>query len=197
MVRRAVLDEVGLFDETLPLAIDYDLWLRIAPRYRFDYVDEPLVCYRTGHANLSCQTERRLAAVTGIMRRFLDECGGRGMLAPAIIRRAEAETCCHIGLACRRRSRWAALPWYIRSLFLSPDYGPAWKGLVSLPLPEALRRCLRRILGRPVDWSLRPPLRSLPPPGAVLNLPMPRGVSQVLELGLASRERQQPEVSDR
>ena len=32
MVRRAVLDDVGLFDERIPLAIDYDLWLRVARR---------------------------------------------------------------------------------------------------------------------------------------------------------------------
>ena len=52
VVRRGVLVEVGLFDENWPLAIDYDLWLRIAQRYPFDFVDEPLVKYRTGHASL-------------------------------------------------------------------------------------------------------------------------------------------------
>src|SRR5262249_50775349 len=33
VLRRAVFDEVGLFDEQLPLAIDYDLWLRVALRH--------------------------------------------------------------------------------------------------------------------------------------------------------------------
>src|SRR5262249_35109507 len=51
MVRRAVFDAVGLFDEGLALAIDYDLWLRAATRFHFDYVPEPLVKYRVGHAN--------------------------------------------------------------------------------------------------------------------------------------------------
>jgi glycosyltransferase involved in cell wall biosynthesis len=162
MVRRAALDGAGPFDEGLALAVDYELWLRVALRSRFDYVDEPLVEYRTGHANLSSRTEERLATVLGIMRRFLDEQGGREVLDPAAIRFAEAETCYHIGLARRPVSRVAALPWYLRALFLAPGYGPAWRGLLSLPLPEAARRLLRRALGRPVDWTVRRPVAEPP-----------------------------------
>jgi len=162
MVRRAVLDAVGLFDETLPLSVDYDLWLRVALRYRFDHVDEPLVEYRTGHANLSSRTEERLTTVLHIMRRFLDEQGGRAVLDPSAIRYAEAETCYHIGLARRPVSRLAALPWYLRALVLAPGYGPAWRGLLTLPLPEAARRLLRRALGRPVDWTVRRPIAEPP-----------------------------------
>ena len=167
VVRRSVLEESGAFDEGLALAIDYDLWLRVALRHRFDFVDEPLVEYRTGHASLSCRTEERLATVTRIMQRFLDDLGGRGMLDPTIIRRAQAETCYHIGLARRRSSRFAAVPWYLRALLLSPRYGLAWRGLASLPLPEAARRFLRRILGRPEDWSIRRPKSPQPLPAVV------------------------------
>ena len=42
----------------LTLAIDYDLWLRVARHFEFDYVDEPVVRYRTGHANLSSRISR-------------------------------------------------------------------------------------------------------------------------------------------
>jgi glycosyltransferase involved in cell wall biosynthesis len=166
MVRRAALDDAGPFDEGLALAVDYDLWLRVALRHRFDYVDEPLVEYRTGHANLSCRTAERYATALGIMRRFLDEHGGRGLLDPAAIRHAEAETCCHIGLARRSASRLAALRWYVRALARAPGYGPAWRGLLTLPLPEAARRLLRRALGRPVDWAVRRPLAELEEPAA-------------------------------
>jgi glycosyltransferase involved in cell wall biosynthesis len=161
MARRDILQEVGLFDEQLGLAIDYDLWLRMALRCRFDYVDAPLVKYRTGHPSLSSRTEERLLTVTQIMRRFLEEQGGRLALDPGVVRRAQAETCYHIGLARRNRSRWAALPWYLRALLLSPGYTPAWRGLAALPLPEPARRWLRRATGRPLDWSVR---RRLPAP---------------------------------
>jgi glycosyltransferase involved in cell wall biosynthesis len=46
MVRRAVLDEVGGFDESLSTSADWDLWRRIACRYEIDLVREPLVLYR-------------------------------------------------------------------------------------------------------------------------------------------------------
>jgi glycosyltransferase involved in cell wall biosynthesis len=162
MVRRDVLGEAGPFDEGLALAVDYDLWLRVALRHRFDYVDEPLVEYRTGHANLSSRTEERLATALRVMHRFLDELGGRAVLDPTAVRYAEAETCYHIGLARRPASRLAALPWYLRALALAPAYGPAWRGLLSLPLPESARRLLRRALGRPVDWSVRRPIEVAP-----------------------------------
>lgn len=38
-VRRSVLDEVGLFDESLASSEDLDLWLRIARRYACAYLD--------------------------------------------------------------------------------------------------------------------------------------------------------------
>jgi glycosyltransferase involved in cell wall biosynthesis len=156
VVRRTVLEEVGIFDTQLALAIDYDLWLRIAQRYPFDYVDEPLVKYRTGHASLSRRTEERLKTAARIMARFLNERGGRKNLSPAIVRRSQAETYYEIALAIRNRSRWAALPWYLRALWSMPSFGLAWQGLASLPLPETVRRGLRRALGRPADWAVRP-----------------------------------------
>jgi glycosyltransferase involved in cell wall biosynthesis len=160
VVRRDVFKEVGGFDTSLALAVDYDFWLRVATRYRFDYVNEPLVKYRTGHASLSRRTEERLFTVLGIMQRFLNRQSGCAALSPEVIRRAQAETYYHIALTQRARSRRAALPWYIRALARSPVYLPAWQGLASLPLPEAVRRCLRRVFGKPVDWSVRPPLAS-------------------------------------
>ena len=172
VVRRAVIDDVGPFDEGLPLAVDYDLWLRIARRYRFDYVDEPLVKYRTGHGNLSRRAEERLAVARRIMQRFLDEDGGRALLSPAEVRRAWAETYYHTALALRRRSRLRALPWTLRALAACPDYAPAWRGLASLPLPEFVRRRLRRALGRPADWAT---LRPLAPAGPNLTSCRPLG----------------------
>jgi glycosyltransferase involved in cell wall biosynthesis len=158
LVRRSALESVGPFDHSLPLAIDYDLWLRLACLYRFDYVDEPLMMYRTGHASLSSRLDERLATVARIMTRFLDERGGRSALSRQTVRRAFAEIYYHRGLLRRQRSRLAALPWYVRALATCPAFALAWCGLVSLPFPEALRRLARRLLGKPVDWSVRVPL---------------------------------------
>ena len=43
MLRASVLKKSGMFDENLPSYTDYDLWIRIARHYDFEYVDEPLV----------------------------------------------------------------------------------------------------------------------------------------------------------
>jgi len=51
LIHRSVLAEVGLFDETLPVCEDYDLWLRIAARYPVLYVDELLVTKYGGHSD--------------------------------------------------------------------------------------------------------------------------------------------------
>jgi glycosyltransferase involved in cell wall biosynthesis len=155
VVDRRVFERVGLFDEALPLAIDYAIWLRVATSFTFDYVDEPLVRYRTGHASLSQRSEERLRVAFDIMRRFLSVKEYRSQIDPDVVREATAETCYHIALASRGRSRLAALPWYVRCLALSPRYGLAWQGLASLPLPETARRLVRVSLGRPADWAVR------------------------------------------
>lgn len=50
MVRRQAVLDVGGFDEALPVAEDWDLWLRLAARWPFAAVNEPLMTYykRTG-----------------------------------------------------------------------------------------------------------------------------------------------------
>lgn len=49
MLKRSLLEEVGLFDEDLPACEDYDLWLRIACRYPVYLIKEPLVVKEGGH----------------------------------------------------------------------------------------------------------------------------------------------------
>jgi glycosyltransferase involved in cell wall biosynthesis len=51
MLRRSVLEEVGLFDETLPACEDYDLWLRIACRYPIPVIREYLLVKEGGAAD--------------------------------------------------------------------------------------------------------------------------------------------------
>jgi glycosyltransferase involved in cell wall biosynthesis len=148
VVRLAVLSEVGLFDERIPLAIDYDLWLRIAQRYRFDYVDEQLVKYRTGHANLSRRAQERAECVQQIMRRFLDERGGRSHVDPALVREAWAEQYCDTAWSLRGRSALRRLYWYGRAAVIDPRYLPAWRGLLVSWWPEPLRDRMRRVFAR-------------------------------------------------
>lgn len=71
VIRRSYLEQVGYFDESIPMGIDYDLWIRLARVCKFDFVDEPLVKYRTGHSNLSKNTMKRYECAQKIMRKNL------------------------------------------------------------------------------------------------------------------------------
>jgi glycosyltransferase involved in cell wall biosynthesis len=49
LLRRDLFDEIGGFDETLPVCEDYDLWLRITAREPVHYLDQALVRKYGGH----------------------------------------------------------------------------------------------------------------------------------------------------
>jgi glycosyltransferase involved in cell wall biosynthesis len=51
MMHREVLDQAGLFDSNLYACEDYDLWLRLAARYSFGLLPDPLVVKYGGHAD--------------------------------------------------------------------------------------------------------------------------------------------------
>jgi glycosyltransferase involved in cell wall biosynthesis len=149
VVRREVFDAVGGFDESISLAIDYDLWLRVALGFRFNYVDEPLVRYRTGHDSLSRRKRERIRTAHLIVNRFLNEQGGRAALPPAVVRRTLAELCCDMGGAVNGVER---IGWFLRALWHRPQHGLAWHALLAFWWPDRLRSLVRRLLGKP-DWE--------------------------------------------
>ena len=51
MIRAKLFDEIGNFDESLPSCEDYDLWLRIASKYAFHFIEEPLIIKYGGHSD--------------------------------------------------------------------------------------------------------------------------------------------------
>jgi glycosyltransferase involved in cell wall biosynthesis len=69
---RRVLEEFGGFDESLRMAIDYDLWLRVSTKYEFLYVRETLVQYRIWGGQMSHRTGERLDSYFRLLERFLE-----------------------------------------------------------------------------------------------------------------------------
>jgi len=51
LFRREVFEEVGRFDESLPVCEDYDLGIRLARRYPIHFIDSFLIVKRGGHAD--------------------------------------------------------------------------------------------------------------------------------------------------
>lgn len=53
MVRRAVIDEIGLFDELLRFTEDWDIWIRACERFEIAYVPEFLTRYHIHGQNVT------------------------------------------------------------------------------------------------------------------------------------------------
>lgn len=71
LVPRDILTEVGGFDESLSMAIDYDLWLRISTRYDFLHLPKVLARYRIWGGQMSHRTGDRLDNALRMMEKFL------------------------------------------------------------------------------------------------------------------------------
>lgn len=59
MYRREPVIQLGGYDETFPVAQDYDLRLRLAPHYRLENLPDVLVQYRQSEGSLSARSHRR------------------------------------------------------------------------------------------------------------------------------------------
>jgi glycosyltransferase involved in cell wall biosynthesis len=72
VVRHDRLVAAGPFDEALPSAEDYDLWIRIAmlPGVRIGFIDEPLGTYLVRPGSESSKVDRRLRALLVIGERY-------------------------------------------------------------------------------------------------------------------------------
>jgi hypothetical protein len=75
LIRRSVLDKVGLFaeDKAIKGCEDWDLWIRIAKVYEVDYIDQPLAKYRIHSSNMSLDPKlMKLSSVNVLRKAFAD-----------------------------------------------------------------------------------------------------------------------------
>ena len=133
IVRKTCLEKVGAFDETLSMGIDWDLWLRISTRYKFDYVDEPLLLYRLGHfGQMSNKIEERQLCSDRIMRSFIKEYPE--VIPPRIYRKALAYTYCNRGRYFRDFDLRKSSHYYLLAIKQYPFSPYAYIGLVKISL---------------------------------------------------------------
>jgi hypothetical protein len=136
VVRRAVFDRVGGFDPALDLAIDYDLWLRVARVASFHCVPEELVLYRTGHGNLSRKLADRVATAFSIMHRA----ERRGGVSAAAVARGRADTGRTLAYVLRGCEPRAAVRWSLRTLAFPHRRAETLKGLFATAVRWAVGR---------------------------------------------------------
>ena len=51
LIKKDIFDEIGMFDETLKVCEDYDLWLRFASKYPVHFLNQPLIKKYGGHSD--------------------------------------------------------------------------------------------------------------------------------------------------
>lgn len=105
VLKSSLLDEIGLFDESLPVAEDYDLWLRISCRYPVYLIDKALVIKEGGHDD---QLSRGFIGMDRFRIKAIVKLLGSGMLTHAKQRAAieELSIKCRIyGEGCMKRER--------------------------------------------------------------------------------------------
>ncbi len=99
MIRKEVFDLLGGFDESLPFAEDFDLWLRLASRCRFAFIDKPLARYNWDMEQKEKKQANNFLQRLLILQRFKKQCApGLGRLCSRLI----GKTYMDLGLALLR-----------------------------------------------------------------------------------------------
>ncbi|WP_071544711.1 glycosyltransferase family 2 protein [Pseudodesulfovibrio hydrargyri] len=147
VVRRSVFERAGGYDFALSTGEDYDLWIRMAALCEFDYIDEPLICYRRGHSNLTSNTPRLLANTVNIMRKELGDSNIASRLSRHAVRTAWASVFSAYGrLRAAEGKPGQAFSMFCKSLFYQPFMAKTWNGLASLLLPRPCRNLAKRFI---------------------------------------------------
>lgn len=79
IIRREVFEDVGYFDEDLPVCEDYDMWLRISAKYPVLFIDKPLIIKRGGHPD---QLSKKYEAMDKFRIKALLKILNSGILSP-------------------------------------------------------------------------------------------------------------------
>jgi glycosyltransferase involved in cell wall biosynthesis len=157
LVRASVLAEVGLFDTTVPIAADQDMWIRLAMAGDVEFVSEYLVVAHDTPGSLTktyvTQMDR---AVLPMVHRYLQQC--RAVLTSREIRGILCERYVSTGRNLYVNGRaLRGLCLILRSLMLGGRSGEAlWYLASASPPGRAIKRLIRRELpAEPLRGSLK------------------------------------------
>lgn len=149
MFRRELFDEVGVFDESLRYAEDFDMWRRIARKYPFHLVPESLVRIRQQAVSMSSHKAGSAVHFRTVLEKAFAE---DPQLTPRLKARALAAMYTSVAqnlLGEGGRAEIAAARQHLRSaLRLQPLASAAWLTLLASLLPRGLRGTLAGVVRR-------------------------------------------------
>ncbi|MGE5607888.1 MAG: glycosyltransferase family 2 protein [Bacillota bacterium] len=134
--RRELVDEVGFFDETLPLNEDYDLFLKIGLHTQYWPINHPTTLRRRHDNNLSKQSGRSRMIEIRTLERFLERLGGQQVIPSERVSERLAKMYYSAG---RLYFRAGCFSQAADVLWVSMQYGFSIKSLGLLVLCSLLR----------------------------------------------------------
>lgn len=137
VVRRICFEKCGVFDESLRMGIDWDLWLRISVSYLFAYADEALLNYRLGHpGQMSGNVDERFRCAERIMAKFVEQ--NPEFLPDSIIRKGKVYTLCNRGKYYQGINPELSNHFFLLALRSRPFSLDAYMGLVKNFISKAV-----------------------------------------------------------
>jgi glycosyltransferase involved in cell wall biosynthesis len=70
LLRRECFEKVGLFDESIPWMLDYDMWIRIAKEFHFECIKEPLIKYCVHKDQISNNLSIKVRGLEAMLRKY-------------------------------------------------------------------------------------------------------------------------------
>lgn len=80
VVSRTALESVGVFDESLQAAENWDLWIRIARNFKVNYLNKPLVNYLKHSGNMSSDSDWMSQGAWKVLQKHLPPSSNKGKL---------------------------------------------------------------------------------------------------------------------
>jgi glycosyltransferase involved in cell wall biosynthesis len=147
MARTERLLEAGLFPEDRRVAEDYELWLRMAARWKVGIIARPLVRYRYCSGSLSSDKTFGARSTLVVIEAFWREHPDYLRSHPHVRRRSLARHLLNAGSAAfGQGKRSTALGYLLRSLRHDPWTASVWKSLAKTILLPSNRSTNRRLI---------------------------------------------------
>ena len=152
VVPRTVFEDVGLFDETIRLGEDTEFFLRVAERWRFQYVPGAWAYKRRHGNNLTRRLDALLPITLHLTEVFVQRHPSLARLARPRLSRRYAR----IGHDCARRGEIGAAMRYLgRALLYAPFFWRTYGYLALLLVPRGFRDGVLRVGKRVYHGALR------------------------------------------
>ena len=138
VIKRDCVDGTGYFNESLSMGIDWELWLRLSSKCKFDFVDKHLIQYRWGHAGQMSRNQNiRLECTMNILEDYLRY--NSKHISFAAIRGALAYAYYNRGCYFQHCDYNVSKIYFIKSIKMNPLKIKAWIGLLNNLLLSSVR----------------------------------------------------------